>query len=322
MKKTILLLFLTFLPADGFCFFFGRGADRTPEMFETMRSDFEKGDCASVFGKAGSFFNERPSSELKEKAYQYMGRCYEREGLADRAISLYQLASGLYPENHFFAARLAGIYLNTGFYENSITLFVKIISVRSWDLEANLGLARAYARLGFLSRAKNYYSRAAALTNFGDPAMLKEYASLMIKKRDWPEVLMLAEKGRNAEPSDAFWPRTLAQVSSGKGDYKKAWAYMNSALKLSPESRPLALERALYLLLSGNTGAAIAGADEALAKIARDPLAALIKAMALFKEGKIDRARSYFESAARDGEPFTAKIAGAFLKASTAKENR
>lgn len=320
MRKAILLLFLTFLPADGFCFFFGRGADGTPGMFEAMRSDFEKGDCASVFEKAGSFLNERPSTGLKEKAYQYMGRCYEREGLADRAISLYQLASGLYPENYFFAARLAGIYLNTGFYENSITLFTKIISVRSWDLEANLGLARAYARLGFLSKAKNYYSRAVALTDFGDLAALREYASLMIKKRDWPEALMLAEKGRQAGPADAFWPRTLARIAAGKGDYKKAWAYMNSGVKLSPESRPLALERALYLLLSGNTGAAITGADEALAKIPRDPLAALIKAMALFKEGKIDKARSFFELAAQNGEPFTAKIAEAFLKVPGAKK--
>lgn len=314
MRKTILLLFFTFLPADGFCFFFGRGADRTPEMLEAIRADFEKGDCASVFEKAGSFLNERPSSELKEKAYQYMGRCYEREGLADRAISLYQLASGLYPENCFFAARLAGIYLDTGFYENSITLFTKILSVRQDDLEANLGLARAYARLGFLSRAKTHYSMAVALTDFGDPAVLAEYASVMIKKRDWPEALMLAEKGRQAGPADAFWPRTLARIAAGKGDYKKAWAYMNSALKLSPESRPLALERALYLLLSGNTGAAVTGVDETLANIPNDPLASLIKAMALFKEGKISQARSFFELAAQNGEPFTAKIAEAFLK--------
>ncbi|HAF94633.1 MAG: hypothetical protein A2X34_10915 [Elusimicrobia bacterium GWC2_51_8] len=319
MRKTILLFFLTFLPVDGFCFFFGRGADRTPEMFEAMRSDFEKGDCASVVEKAGSFLNERPSSVLKETVFQYMGRCYEREGLADRAISLYQLASGLYPGNYFFAARLAEIYLDAGFYENSITLFTKIISVRPGDLEANLGLARAYARLGFLSRAKKYYSRAVALTDFGDLAALREYASLMIKKRDWPEASMLAEKGRNAEPSDAFWPRTLAQVWAGKGDYEQALAYMNSAVKFSPKSRPLALERALYLVLSGNTGSAVIGADEALAKSPSDPLAALIKAMALFKEGEIDKARSYFESAVRDGEPFTAKIAGAFLKITGAK---
>ena len=53
-----------------------------------------------------------------------------------------------------------------------------------------------------------------------------------------------------------------------------------------------------------------------------DPLAALIKAMALFNEGKIDQARSFFESSAQNGEPFTAEIAGAFLKIPVAKENR
>ncbi|MCX5786826.1 MAG: tetratricopeptide repeat protein [Elusimicrobia bacterium] len=320
MRKIILLLLLTFLPAEVFCFFFSRGPDKTPEMFEAIRGDFENGNCASVLDKADAFLKEGPSAELKETAYQYMGRCYEREGLADKAISLYNLASGLYPENFFFAARLAGIYLDTGFYENAVTLFTKILAVRSDDLEANLGLARAYSRLGFLARAKTHYSIAVALTDFGDPAVLAEYASVMIQKRDWPEVIMLTEKGRASEPANAFWPRTLARVQAGKGDYKKAWAYMNSALKLSPENRPLALERALYLLLSGNTEAAGTEADIALAKVSKDPLASLIKAMAFFKEGKNDQARGFFELAARNGEPFTAQIAEAFLKAAGAKK--
>ncbi|HAH33114.1 MAG TPA: hypothetical protein DCL44_12450 [Elusimicrobia bacterium] len=318
MRKNILLFLLFFLPADGICFFFSRGSDKTPEMFESIRTDFEKGDCACVLEKADALLKEGPSSEIKETAYQYMGSCYEREGLADRAISLYKLASGLYPENRFFSARLAGIYLDTSFYENAVTLFTKIVSVRSDDLEANLGLARAYARLGFLSRAKTYYSMSVALTNFGNPEALREYALLMIKKRDWPEAEMLAAKGRESEPSDAFWPRIQAKVWAGKGNYKKAWAYMNSAIKLAPESRPMALERALYLFLAGNTAAAIVEADAALAKVPNDPLAELIKAMALFNEGKTGQARSLFESVSRDGEPFTAKIAGAFLKAAGA----
>lgn len=314
MWKIVSLFPLLFLPSDGFCFFFGRGPDKTPVLFEAMRADFEKGDCASVLGKADAFLKEGPSPGLKETAYQYMGRCYESEGLDDKAISLYKLASGLYPENAFFAARLAGIYLETGFYGNSVALFLKVLSVRPDDLQANLGLARAYARLGFFSRAKPYYSRTVALTDFGDPAVMREYAALMIKKRDWSEAIMLAEKGRQAEPSAAFWPQTLARVWAGKGDYKKAWAYMNSALKLSPESRPLALERALYLLLWGNTGEAQSEANLLLAGDPNDPLAGLIKAIALFKDGKKDQAQSYFESAAETGGPFTAKIAAAFLK--------
>ena len=320
MKNTILLLCLTAFPAEGSCFFFSRGPDKTPEIFEAMRVDFENESCASVLDKADAFLKEGPSAEIKETAYQYMGRCYEREGLTDKAISLYKLASGLYPENCFFAARLAGIYLDTGFYENAVTLFTKILAVRSDDLEANLGLARAYSRLGFLSTAKTHYSIAVALTDFGDQALLAEYASVMIKKRDWPEAVMLAEKGRASGPTNAFWPQILARVQAGKGDYKKAWAYMNSALKLSPESRPLALERALYLLLSGNTEAAIAEADIALARVSKDPLAGLIKAMALFKEGKNEQARGFFELAAREGEPFTAQIAGAFIKTMGAKK--
>ena len=243
-----------------------------------------------------------------------MGRCYEKEGLADRAIGLYQLASGLYPDNHFFAARLAGIYLDTGFYENSAALFEKIVDARPDDPEASLGLARAYARLGFLSKAKTYYSLFAALTNFGERAVLREYASVMLKKRDWGEVLMLAEQGRRTDPENPFWPQTLARLQAGKGDYKKAWDHMNSAVKMSPESRSLALERALYMLLSGNPGSAAASADEALARIPGDPLASLIKAMALFKEGKNGKARSFFEAASKNGEPFTAEIAAAFLK--------
>ena len=314
MRKTIAVFCFLALPAGGSCFFFGLGQNKAQELYAAIEADFERGDCTSVLEKAEAFLKEGPPARLKETVYRYTGVCYERDGLADRAVSLYKLASGLYPENYFFMARLADIYLNTGFYSNAIPLFTKIIAARSYDAAANLGLARAYARLGFLARSKAYYSRAVALTDFGDMTVLQEYAAVMVDKRDWPEALMLAGKGIKAAPLDAYWPRTLARIRAGQGDFSEAAAQMNLAQKLSPGRRSIQLEKALYELLGGNSAGAISGAEAGLAELPADPLAALIKGLALYKEGKAEQAKTYFESAAKNGEPFTAKVAGVFLK--------
>jgi tetratricopeptide (TPR) repeat protein len=315
MKKVFLLLSLACVPMKADCFIFGRGPERAAEIFALIDADFKRGDCQAVLDRAPALFSEATSSQPNETVYMYMGACYERAGLSDKAVGLYKMAFGLYQKNYFFAGRLAEIYLSAGFYGEAISLFSKILSDRPDDLAANLGMARAQTRLGFLSRAKTYYSRYTALSDFNDMPAMKEYAQTMLLKRDWREASMLAEKGLSRAPTDIFWPKIMARLCAGQGKYREAIEYLNRSLAVSPGERQALLERALYALLSGHSVEALADSESALRVRGDDPLAALIKGLALFRVGEADKAREWFEAARKGGEPFTAQIAGAFLKA-------
>ncbi|MBI4351427.1 MAG: tetratricopeptide repeat protein [Elusimicrobia bacterium] len=304
-----LLLFCS-VPAQAFLF--GGASDkRAAAGLEKLRSAFAAGDCGAVLELSPAFLREKPPAELREEGYGYIGRCYESTGAADKAISLYKLAQGLYPENLLFASRLALIYNQAGFPENAAPLFLKVLSRKSDDAAANLGLARAYAALGFLTRAKEFYSRAVILQDFLDQAVLREYALCMLRKRDWEETLFISGVGAGAAPLSPFWPLAEARVRAGQGNYDKALSAIDGALLLG-SSRQLRLERALYLLLGGLPLRAIEAADAELALDGKDPLASAVKGMALYSQGKRTEAEPYF-LAARCGGPFTAGIAGSFL---------
>ena len=311
-----LLLLLQASPAAAFLFG-GAQEEKAAAGLARMRSAFEAGDCASLLELSVPLLNEKPPPGMREEAYGYMGRCYESCGSTDKAIGLYTLALGLYPENMLFASRLALIYNQTGFPENAAPLFIKVLAGKSDDLDANLGLARAYASLGFLSRAKDFYSRAVILQDFRDQAALREYALCMLRKRDWPEALYIAGIGARATPFSSFWPLVESRVRAGQGDYQKALSAIEAAILLDP-SRQLRLERALYLLMGGLPRRAIEAADAELAADGKDPLASVVKGMALYSLGRKPEAAPYFMTA-RGGGPFTAKLAGAFLGGLQAK---
>ena len=297
--------------------FFGRSDVKAETDLHGMSDAYGRGECDTVLELADPFFGEKPPSAMREEAYGYIGSCYENLGSLDKAIGLYKLALGLYPDNSLFSYRLALIYNQAGFPENAVPLFLKILGNSPDDAGANLGLARAYYTLGFLAKAGNNYSRVAVLQGFSDAGVLEEYAFCMLKKRDWEQALLIAGKGESAAPGRKVWPLIEARVRAGQGAYPAAVAALDEAVKREP-SRLLRLERALYLLLGGSAQKAAEAADAELAAAPGDPLASMVKGMALYSSGRKQEAAPYF-SAARSGGPFTAELAGSFLKDAAAK---
>lgn len=311
MKLVLAALFLAqACPAGAFLFWGGRDREAEARLRE-MRAAQEAGDCQAVLSSADLFLGEKPPAGMREEAYGYIGRCYETYGSEDKAISLYKLAIELYPANLGFAASLAAIYNRTGFPEHAAPLFLKVIASRPGDLPATLGLARAYSAMGFLSKAAAFYSRAVAAQNFSDEETLAEYADCLLRKRDWPEALFIASKGSRLEPRSARWPRIEAKCMAGQGDYAAAAAALERAIKFSP-ARELRLERALYLLLGGLPNRAAQAADAELSADPADPLAAVVKGLALYSLGKKDEAAPYLRTASRAGG-FTGGVALALL---------
>lgn len=313
MRPALLLATLLFfaLPRAE-AFFFGRTSDKpAEELLARVRAAYEAANCQSALELADRFLAEKPPAGMREQVYVYMGSCYETCGSPDKAISLYKLASGLYPRNILFSRRLALIYNGTGFPQLAVPLFGKVLAARSDDVEANLGLARAYAAQGFLARAKGYYSRAVILQDFRDAAVLEEYARRMLKKGDWEEAVLIAAKGAQAAPRSPVWPTLEARALAGQGQYYKAVDALDAALRLEP-SRSLRLEKALYLLMGGLPKRAMAAAEAELAA-GPDPLASMVKGMALYSMGRKAEAAPFLADGRETG-PFADGVAAALLR--------
>lgn len=311
MRPALPLALLLCLAQPAAAFFFGKTSDRRAgELLIAARAAREAGNCAASLEFAENLLAEKPPAAMREEAYGHMGSCYESCGSVDKAISLYKLALGLYPENRGFAQRLALIYNSTGFPQLAVPLFGKVLATRGDDVEANLGLARAYAAQGFLGRAKAHYSKAVILQDFSDAAALEEYARWMLRKGDWAEAVFIAGRGAQLTPLSAVWPALEARALAGQGKYYKAIEVLEAALKLDP-SRALRLERALYLLMGGLPKRAMEAAEQELAA-GPDPLASMVKGMALYSLGRKAEAAPLL-AAGREAGPFSDKVAAALL---------
>ena len=313
MRPAAAIFLALFAPLNAAAFLFGGISDKkAEEMLSAMSVNFEKGDCEAVAEISSGLFSEKPSSAIREKTYSYLGRCYEAREMYDKAITVYKLAHGLYPESDFFSARLASIYLKTGFYDIAVPLFEKVLKDRSDDIEANSGLARCYASMGFLSKAKLYYSRAAILGNFSDLGLLKEYAAQMLRKRDWEEAGLIAGYGLKLAPGEAGFYEVMARIAAGRGDYRAAAGHMRSAIKFKPSDPEMALELALIELLVGDYEAALGAIP--VTGTQHEALSFVIRGMALHKKGERVRALGYFKEAAISSDPFISAFAAALIK--------
>lgn len=299
-------------PASAFLFK-GTSDRQAAETLESMAGSYSKGDCAEVIRLADVLFGENPPSAYRQKAYAYLGRCYETQGLTDKAVTLYKLADGLYPADPFFASRLALVYLQSGFYASAVPLFERTLKARSDDIEANAGLARCSAELGFLAKAKIYYSRAVVLGDFKDLSLLKEYAAWMLRKRDWDEADLILDYAVKLAPGDASLRESRGRAAAGRGDYAKAAARMREAVALAPGDRDLVPELALTELLGGNTEAALALVPARSGE--EGALALTVRGLALRKKGDAEGARECFKKASGSkGNPFIAAFTSALAE--------
>lgn len=304
-------LALALMPSQAGAFLFGRTSDdRAAGILARMTAAFEGGDCPAAVELSSELFREKPPSAFREKAYSYLGRCYESQGAPDKAVAVYKLADGLYPDNSFFASRLAAIYMKSGFYESAVPLYERELGRRSDDIVANAGLARCYASLGFLSKAKTYYSRAAVLGDFRDLELLREYAAVMLRKRDWDEAELILGYAAGLAPGDAALLEASARAASGRGDYAKAAARLREAAALAPSDRSLRLELALAELLGGDPRPALSAVPSTAGE--NSALALVLRGLALSKTGDKTGAEECFRkaSAFRD-RPFIAAFSAA-----------
>lgn len=264
-----------------------------------MALAYNGSDCLKVHELYEKFSAEKPDSALREKAYYYEGRCYEKEETADKAISIYKIAAELYPRNQVFPYRIALIYNATGFYDKALPLFQKVIDKNYEMEEALTGAARASRGLGKLKQAAEYYEAAVSVSG-GNAGLIAEYAGCLSEAARFGEARAVIEKGIELKDSPE-WAVMAAGTFAAEGRFDDASASMDIALSRE-NSREYRMSRAFYDFWAGKKNSAMAAAEKELSASPRDPLAAFLKGMILRSEGNTAEGNRYLRISACGGK--------------------
>lgn len=290
-------------------FFWGRISDeKAGRIMAGMKDAYQAKDCESVLSGFEEFLREKPSAGLKREGYKYAGLCYEEKNYVEKALGLYKLAVLLYPEDMFFHKRLGGVYLSNGFYENSAELFAKVVKKNGQDFEAMLSLARSYRKLGFLSRAKEYYVKCVLNEDFRVPSTAAEYAEFLLEKNDVPDALFTV--GRALDSSRTASLLLLkARVLAYAGRYSEAVDSIDEAGKLGPLGREARIRKVLYSVFAGDYSL-----EKELEYFRGDYFYSFIRGILRYKKGDLTGSAADFSVSAEKGGEFVRKVSLDFLE--------
>ncbi|MBI4657052.1 MAG: tetratricopeptide repeat protein [Elusimicrobia bacterium] len=292
-----------------FSFIFGSGSDAESEtMLQKAQENFASGECAKTVEIILALLDKKPPSALKIQAYKYLGQCYERLNLTDRALGVYQLANTLCPDNEVFLLSLAKLYYSAGFFEKSKDLFHALLALNPENLEANIGLARAYAFLGFLSRAKEFYGASVKLTGYKDKSLLKEYSLCLLKQRDFDGVIRQMKTLQIMDPDDGDIYLIFSRAYIDSGNYEKALDYLTLGESIAGDKRRIRLSKALIWHLLGNREKCLAETNKILKENPADNSVLFVKYLAGFEKRKAKPEAEVLNKILENATPFVAEM--------------
>ena len=106
------------------------------------------------------------------------------------------------------------------------------------NAEVNFAFGNFWMKKGRLDLSRNFYLRAICLDSQHVGAF-NNLAVIAIENKNWPIAERLASSAQQIDPQDAKGFLLLAIIEANRGEYEKADATMEQAVRLSPGSRAL-----------------------------------------------------------------------------------
>ncbi|GAB4032611.1 MAG: hypothetical protein Fur0012_11330 [Elusimicrobiota bacterium] len=267
------------------------------------------GDCQSVVEKYEEFLMEKPPLDIKKEAYLFAGECYEKENAMEKAISIYKLASELYPADPVFFRKASSLYLENGFYQSALELLLKLEKKYPYDEKNWLPLARAWRGLGFLRKAVPYYRKAAAI-DLRNYSLLMEYCLALKEGSFFTEGYGLALKGYEYSGNIEF-ALLAAEISALSGSLQNSISLLRGLENKGLCSLKCEKMLVVYSFFSGD----LLAASDRLEKLKEDPdFHFFIEGLIYWRNGEKNRAFSSFSKSALSKDPFLKKASENFLK--------
>lgn len=310
MKLLIAMFILLEFSSVSHCLFWGKpDYSKAKKILAEIRVYRASGDCQSVIKKYEEFLIEKPPLELKKEPYLFAGECYEKEGALEKAVSIYKLASELYPADPVFLEKASALYLENGFYQNALELLLKLEKKYPYDEKNWLPLARAWRGLGFMRKAVPYYRKAAAM-DLKNYSLLMEYCLALKESSLFKEGYGLALKGYEYS-GDIEFALLAAEISALSGRLDKSISLLVELENKGLCSFKCEKMLSVYSFFSGDLTAVSAR----LEKLDKEPdFRFFMEGLFYWQRGEKNRAFSSFSKSAYSEDSFLRKASENFLK--------
>lgn len=183
--------------------------------------------------------SDEQSAALKEK--ELGNKAYKKKDFS-AAITHYDKAFELYPNDITFLTNKSAVYFEMGDYEQCIKTCEKAVDLGR-DLHSDYKLiAKALARIGHCYEkqedwvnSKKFYDK--ALSEFRSPEIIKKSQALDKKLKE-------IERKAYIDPEKAEEEKQLGNAAFSKGDFPTAMKHYNEAIKRNPDDAKLYSNRA------------------------------------------------------------------------------
>ncbi|MBO7238375.1 MAG: tetratricopeptide repeat protein [Elusimicrobiaceae bacterium] len=182
------------------------------------------------------------------------------------------------------------MYQRTQLIDQSIELYNRALELDSHNTEALSGQADNYIRMGFYSKARQYYNQFFTLNPQASARYRASYAYACLKQRDFEKAFINITMAKTEDPSqEAYWLLS-AHAYKGLRRMADALADLEIAIWLAPDNAELKAIRTIWLYQQKESAASLQAAREMLKEDPQNELALFMVYMNL-KDSKPKEAR-------------------------------
>ena len=306
----VFLLLFPFVKAEAF---FGNAANKAQKnIIASLEESYRAGDYDGVEELGREFLIKYPSASKNrlKKVYLLLGLAYIGEGQKDKAMLIYNEAAEFLPKDTEILLALGYIYLDGGLTDNAKSIYNKVLKFDEDNKDAFLGLARAYFQEGFFSKASFYFNKYEESGAKEPDDFLYYYATSEYLSNNNDTALQIAFRSLIFKP-DADGFMLIAKIYKNKGDWDNAVVYLDKALESNPSRKDIYMIKMLWFAFNLQTSdQALKMAEEILIQDKQDRLALFAKYIALFRQGRFNKAKEQLEKiVAQEGDGFIERVA-------------
>lgn len=284
-----------------------------PDPLKSRQELFDSGKYALVISQLQEdAIQELPRTD-RARAYRLLGQSHERLGAIEKALSVYQLAEGLYPKDINILSDLAGLLHRNQLDERASSYYQRILDIHPNNATARLGLAEIAHTQGSLSSSAEHYEKALKEL-VSDPLAWRDYAEVLAERRDFKKASAAIHRSLDlAHDVDSLLD--LALFDRRQGLLAEAYQWLEEAMRLAPGRMDLRLRHALWLLEDSQFQKSAQVIDRILQESPNNPLARWIRASIELRVGNREVARKDLTVAAQAQveQPFVAQASAAML---------
>ena len=204
--------------------------------FTQARQSFHDGNYEKAVKQLSDYIYKTKNIKRREaRAYRLLGLAYEKLNNPAKALELYQEALEFHEKDVPLLLAAASLYQRSGLTDQSISLYDRALKREPDNIEALSGQAENYVHMGFYSKALQYFHRFFSLNPQAPSTKRARYAYAFLKQRDYANAFIHITTAKLEEPTEASYWLLSARAYKGLNKIEDALADLDVAIWLTQE---------------------------------------------------------------------------------------